>query len=170
MKEKTKLFKDIFKLDPVEVEEFIRNKIETNYSSWYKDEDVTLIVEWCVPFNEFYVYTRPKMVIKENGKTYYKNKKMTLKKYQDVIFNHWHLSFQEVYGEMTGKTIFIEEATICDNSISKALNFIYEKKWTEVCLGKNGKWYISEWAGEKETRKEVPEKLMKAIEVLDGKD
>ena len=57
------LFKKIFDLDPTEVEEFITKIYKDQWTRYELSfpEDMDVKINWCVPYNEFYVYTEPKL-------------------------------------------------------------------------------------------------------------
>lgn len=165
-----KVFTKIFDLKPYDVECFIRDTIisqckrdgENGNIDWLKDYD--LEIKWQVPYNEFYIDFEPKLsttdykVFSFNGK-----EDITAGEYFRLKMEHWHFSFQEIYGKMTGETIFISEIGIMGKSdIARAFSFIYHKAETHVYCTTKGVWYIPEWddKAEKEIKKPVPEDLL----------
>lgn len=162
-----KVFTKIFDLKPYDVECFIRDIIidqckrssENGDIGWLKNYD--LEIKWHVPYNEFYVNLEPKLDTKDykvfsfNGK-----ENITAGEYFELSREHWHFSFQEIYGKMTGETTFISEIGVMGKSdIARAFSFIYHKAETHVYCTTSGEWYISEWDDEnkKEIKKPVPE-------------
>ena len=171
------MFKKIFDLDPKEVEKFV---IEQFKDAWTRNghkfpEDMIPKVQWCVPEGEFYVFTEPKMDTKDWKKYKFRGKKVTLKKYFDIISDHQHFYFSEIYARMTGETTFLYNIGLMfvDNiDYDKECAFWYNGKYTIVCHKKDdNSWFIQEWSEEdvdddtpsEEIRKPVPEDLLKEI-------
>jgi len=167
-----KPFIKIFDLKPYDVECFIRDLIinqskrdsENGNIDWLKDYD--LEIKWQVPYNEFYVNLEPKLDTKDykvfsfNGR-----ENITAGEYFELTREHWHFSFQEIYGKMSGETTFVSEIGIWGKSdIARAFSFIYHKAETHVYCTTKGEWYISEWDDKKkkEIKKSIPEGLLSA--------
>lgn len=174
------LFKKIFDLDPKEVEEFI-TKIYKDQWTRYEltfPEDMDVKINWCVPYNEFYVYTEPKLETEDYKKYSFRGKRVNLSKYFDLTFNsHSHYDFSQIYGMMTGETTFNGEVGIWPDpehpiDYDRILAFYYHKEYTQVCHKTDGTWYISGWddVTDKEIRKPVPTDLMAEVLKVIGND
>jgi hypothetical protein len=175
------MFKKIFDLDPKEVEKFV---IEQFKDAWIRNghkfpKDMIPKVQWCVPEGEFYVFTEPKMDTKDWKKYKFRGKKVTLKKYFDIISDHQHFYFSEIYAQMTGETTFLYKLGLVyadqqerdKSDIDTMYIFYYNKEYTTVCHKKDDTWFIQEWekgdpdddALDLEIRKPVPEDLLKEV-------
>lgn len=164
------LFKKIFDLPPEEVETFIRNRVKNmwgEYDGRYDDYDIE--IKWQVPYNEFYVHLEPRLQTDDWQVFSFKEKEnLSLKDYFDENFTHWHFTFQEIYGLMTGETVF-DGNLICDETEDfgrMGYLFLYEKEYLTVEYHKPTKaWVIVDW-NEKEERvvlEDLPSKLVKFI-------
>ena len=168
--DKMELFKKIFELPPLEVEDFIRNKIK---NMWGEDEgqldDYDIEVKWCVPYNEFYVHLEPKLETKDYKSFSFQGKEnLTLEEYFDENFTHWHYTFQEIYGLMTGETTY--DGTIglgkSEEYGPMGYRFLFEKEYITVEYHKPSKaWVVVKWDYEKdhEVLEDIPSKLEKFI-------
>jgi len=164
------MFKKIFDLDPKEVEEFIRNKVIEDFKQYGNEvpEDIEFRVLWFPTCDEFYVHEEPKLNTKDYKSWSFRGKEITLPEYFEIQGSHWHFTFQEVYGQMTGETTFVEKVGyIGKTDIKEHLQFIYNKKWVDVIFV-NNEWFVQEWedsedGDSKEIRKPVPADLLKAI-------
>lgn len=167
------VFKEIFDLDPKEVEEFIRNQIKNKYKfktveekeQWWKD--FTLEVKWYPSCNNFYVYTEPNLEYtndkpvkitfkgrkqfpyskKWSGHHTFKGREITLDEYLYHQFDHYHFNFYEIYGLMTGKT---EVWRVWDNrngedEIELSYDGVYNKEYVDIIKIRNGYWHLREW-------------------------
>lgn len=164
------LFKKIFDLPPKDVEDFIRNRVKNmwgNYDGKYDDYD--LEIKWDVPYNEFYVHLEPKLQTKDwQVYSFKENKNLSLKDYFDKTFTHWHFTFQEIYGLMTGETVFGGHLSCeeIEDFGKMEYNFIYEKEYITVKYHKPTEaWIIVDWDEEKErfVLGDLPSKLVKFI-------
>ena len=164
-----KVFTKIFDLKPFDVECFIRNKIlemstrssENNDISWLKDYN--LKIEWAVPYNEFYVYLDPKLETEDyNVFSFGDKKNLTAGEYFHLTDQHWHFTFQEIYGLMTGETVFESTYATWGKSELDGYTFMYKKEYVNVVnnLEENCA-YVSKWDdnADKEIRKEIPTEL-----------
>lgn len=165
-----KVFTKIFDLKPFDVEIFIREQVieqikrncEDDNIDWLKDYD--LEIKWCVSYNEFYVDLEPKLDTKDYKIFSFKGKEnITAGEYFELKNEHWHFSFQEIYGKMTGETTFISEIGVMGNpDIAEAFSFIYHGTEVHVYYTTKGEWYIPEWDDKsgKRLKKPVPEDLL----------
>ena len=162
-----KLFKKIFDLEPESVESFIRNKIKNHMlmDNIYLgiENNCKFIINWCVTVNEFYVYLEPDLKTNDwKTFSFRGNNDVSLHEYFDIIRNHWHFTFQEIYGEMTGETVLVED--VFNTEYDKMLLFMYNKERVTVGL-KGNEWCMLDWDFEKdvEIKKPVPDDLMKHL-------
>lgn len=169
-----KPFMKIFELKPFDVECFIRKKVIENCEG-YEDEkediswlkDYTLEIHWCVPYNEFYVYLEPKLKTEDYKVFSFGDKEnLTAGEYFDLTETHWHFTFQEIYGLMTGETVFETTYGIWEKPKQKGYRFLYKRNyvWIVNNLEENCA-YINEWdeTTQKEIRKEIPVDLANYI-------
>ena len=161
------MFKKIFDLNPEEVESFIRKDVKgiIERDGNILPEDVKINIVWCVACDEFYVHEEPILKTNDYQTWTFREKEMNLKDYFEIQGRHWHYTFQEIYGRITGETTFVEDVGyIGKTDVERCLGFIYNKEWTEVVRIK-GKWFILTWEDDgtdygKEVKKSVPEDLV----------
>lgn len=173
-----KVFTKIFKLNPYNVECFIRDIIIAKCKrdcangdiSWL--EDYNLEIKWEVPYNEFYVFLDPILETEDYKVFNFKDmKNLTAGEYFNLTNEHWHFSFQEIYGKMTGETVFMYESSVPDQRIMKALHFMYKEEEVDVYYNEDREWYINFFLDEAKEciKKPVPEDLLKAaIKIASG--
>ena len=168
---KFKLFKEIFDLNPSEVENFIIDKIKSEYNfdtkekeeQWWKD--FNLKINWYPTHNQFYVYTEPNLkyenkeieipeIVNEqfpyfkkwNTHYIFKDRDISLDEYLWHTFDHYHFNFREIYALITGKT---EIWSVCTNFINDDLELsydgIYNKEYVTVIKTKAGEWFFQKW-------------------------
>ena len=152
-------FKKIFELDPKDVETFIENrvkeyskkciKIEEDYNEWLNDYDIKIY--WYPTVSEFYVQIEPKLETKDYKHFYFKSdKELTAGEYFQLAFDHYHYSFGEIYGLMTGNTsCYSKFKTNTPNQ--DGYLFIINKEYKTVIhdLSTN-KFYLEYWDDEKD--------------------
>lgn len=166
-----KVFTKIFDLKPYDVECFIRDIIINKCKrdcvngdiSWLKDYN--LEINWQVPYNAFYVYLDPRLETEDYKVFNFKDlKNITAGEYFNLTNTHWHFSFQEIYGKMTGEIVFIHEIGGYGQGIIKALQFMYNKEEVEIFYNEDKEWYIHFFLDEakKYIKKPVPEDLLNA--------
>ena len=170
------LFKKIFDLEPEAVEEFIKKQINPDCLT----DDCYLKIDWGVKYNEFLVEEEPKLSTKDYKTWKYQGKKLSLGDYFKFGWNHWHFTFQEIYGKMTGETVFNEEISFDGKDLEKydlMYSFFYNKKEVIVCHLITGEWCIREYIKDAyhddiyhEVTKPVPKDLMKAVLEVYNKD
>lgn len=156
-----KFFKEIFELDPNEVEAFIKTEFKMKWtrSNCPFPSDMDIKIYWYVTCNEFYVHLEPKLITK-NYKTFkFRGKKVSLNDYFNYRFlSHSHFTFEEIYGQMTGKTTFVHEIHLVgekeDCDIKKMISVIYDKKWMTLILVGN-QWLEQDFEEEGEEMVEI---------------
>ncbi len=166
-----KLFKKIFDLDLNKVEEFIKKDVldsYTQYESPLPRECFNIDINWYPTCNEIYVHLEP--ILDHNKKWtkyYFQGKEISLKEYFEIHFSHWHYTFQEIYGMMTGETVYVEPIGLIDDEEKdkKAYDFMYKGKHVEIYIYNDGHAKLVEYDYEKDRDilKEVPEDLMREI-------
>lgn len=156
------LFKEIFELDPKDVENFIKEKYKKYFA-----EDETMKIEWCVPYNEFYIQAKPKL--QPNSKytkySFRRKKSLSLKDYFDITFKHYHDTFAGIYGEITGKPVVVEEIGQHQEQGELLLDCRYNRKYVRVIKLKDDTWYCVDYdekTGE-EILTAVPDDLLKVV-------
>lgn len=162
------LFKKIFDLPPEEVEAFIRNRVKNmwgEYDGRYDDYDIE--IKWQVPYNEFYVHLEPRLQTDDYKVFSFKEKEnLSLKDYFDENFTHWHFTFQEIYGLITGETVFNGSRICCEEDFGNiGYDFLYEKEYIYVEYHKPTQaWIVVKWDEESHmTLEDLPSKLVKFI-------
>ena len=166
-----KVFKKIFDLDPEVVEDYIRKDVEAKFAQSDDPEsinDFDIRINWHPTCNEFYVFTDPKLDHDKNWEHYYfKGKSLTLDEYLPLTFDHWHYTFQEIYGYITGEIVYNEPIWLVGDTEhdKKAYDFIYQKKHVTVYDYKDGHAAIVEYDDKTESDvfREVPEDLMQEV-------
>lgn len=190
------LFKNIFDLDPKEVEDFIikYTKEQIHFDNVKEEEqfwtDFYLVIEWHPTDNQFYVYTKPKLLyehkkvkfgkkvakqfpyLKEiNDHFTFKGREISLDEYLHHQSNHYHYNFHEIYALMTGET---EIWGVCYDSEGDDIELhyygLYKKNRIDVIKTKTNEWFLQEWENSdneedlsKEIRKPLPEDLLKYV-------
>lgn len=183
------VFKEIFDLDPKEVEEFVKNLTKEKYyfeneeqeKQWW--EDFYLEVNWYPTHNNFYVYTEPRLSYEskkkpkynrfakkqfpciKNWNTHYtfKGREITLDEYLWHQFDHHHYNFYEIYGLMTGKT---EVWSVCFNcynekdDIEFSYKGVYHKEYVNIIKTKSGEWFLQEWESKEDDENEEKRKSL----------
>lgn len=177
------LFKNIFELDPKEVEDFIieLTKEQFHFDNTKEEEqfwnDFYLVVRWHPANNEFYVYTEPRLTyehkkvklgkkiakqfpyLKEiNDHFIFKGREISLDEYLHHQSNHYHYNFREIYALMTGETeIWRVGYGFEDDDIELYYDGIYKKNYVSVIKTKTNEWYLQEWehSDDEEDSKEI---------------
>lgn len=144
-----KLFKKIFDLDPIEVEAFVKNllveQVKRNGGDDEYLKDYDIIVRWIVTDNSFYVFLDPKLKTKDYEHFYFKDEKeLTAGEYFRLTYTHEHYEFPEVYGLMTGKTVFIQPVSGFENAIA-GCEYIYKKETVSVAQLKDESYALLKW-------------------------
>lgn len=161
------LFKKIFDLLPEDVEGFIRYRVKNmwgEYDGRYDDYDIE--IKWVVPNNEFYVHLEPKLQTKDWQVYSFKDtKNLSLKDYFNETFTHWHFTFQEIYGLITGETVFNGSRICCEEGFGNiGYEFLYEKEYIYVEYHKTtNAWVLVKWDESHMTLEDLPSKLVKFI-------
>jgi hypothetical protein len=97
----------------------------------------------------------------------FKGKKVkSVRKYFKISFGHQHFTFQEIYGLMTGETVFCGNLTYIDEPNKLGYMFVYNKEYVDVAvLLDKKKAYVSDWDEKKdcEIEKPIPADLMEYI-------
>lgn len=155
----------IFELDPKEVEKFIRDNI-LERQDWDLNK-YSIKIEWCVPQKEFLAYIEPNLDTVDYQTWTFDGKQITLGEYFKFAWNHWHFTFADIYGRMTGETTFVTEITRVPDDGLKRLQFIYNKEFIDVVVDKD-EIYIVEWNKmlHKEVKKPCPEDLKIAAKAV----
>ena len=186
------LFKNIFDLDPKEVEVFVikLTKDQFHFDNKKEEEqfwnDFYLVVRWHPANNQFYVYTEPRLtheykkiklgrkVVKQfpylkefNDHYIFKGREISLDEYLYHQFDHYHYNFREIYALMTGET---EIWRVCycseDSDIELCYDGIYKKNYIDVIKTKTNEWFLQEWEysdDEEEDPKEIRKPLPKDL-------
>ena len=183
------VFKEIFDLDPKEVEEFVKSLTKEKYyfeneeqeKQWW--EDFYLEVNWYPTHNNFYVYTEPRLSYENKKKPKYnrlakkqfpyikswnthytfKGREITLDEYLWHQFDHYHYNFYEIYGLMTGKT---EVWSVCFNcynekdDIEFSYEGVYHKEYVNIIKTKSGEWFLQEWESKEDDENEEKRKSL----------
>lgn len=144
-----KLFKKIFDLDPNEVEAFVKNlfveQIKKNGGNDEYLKDYDIVIRWIVTDNSFYVFLDPKLKTEDYKHFYFKDEKeLTVGEYFQLTWTHEHYEFPEVYGLMTGETVFVQPVSGFENAIARC-EYIYKKETVSVAHLKDGSYALLEW-------------------------
>ena len=181
------VFKNIFDLDPKEVEKFIieLTKEQFHFDNVKEEEqfwnDFYLIIRWHPKSNQFYVYTEPRLTHKYKkvklGKKAikqfpylkeitdhftFKGREISLDEYLYHRFDHYHYNFYEIYALMTGETeIWRVSYGSEDNDIELYYDGIYKKNYIDVIKTKTNEWFLQEWeySDDEEDPKEIRKPL-----------
>lgn len=162
------LFKKIFDLDPNEVEAFVKNlMIEQVKRNGGDDEylkDYDIVIRWIVTDNSFYVFLDPKLKTEDYKHFYFKDEKeLTAGEYFRLTYTHEHYEFPEVYGLMTGETVFVQ--TIGGLTDIVECEYVYKKERVRVAQFKDGSYALLKW--NEKTHKDdsllLPEDLQQII-------
>lgn len=182
------LFKDIFDLDPKEVEDFIIELTKKNYHfDNAKEEeqfwnDFSLIVRWHPANNQFYVYTEPNLThnykkikfgrkvvkqfpyLKETIDHFtFKGREISLDEYLYHQFDHYHYNFRKIYALMTGETeIWSVGYGSEDDDIELYYDGIYKKNGITVIKTKTNEWFLQEWEYPDDEEKD-PKEIRKSV-------
>lgn len=182
------LFKNIFDLDPEEVEKFIieLTKEHFHFDNTKEEEqfwnDFSLIVRWQPVNNQFYVYTKPNLKheykkIKFDKKVVeqfpylkgtidhftFKGREISLDEYIYHRFDHYHYNFHEIYALMTGETeIWRVGYGSEDDDIELYYDGIYKKNYITVIKTKTNEWFLQEWEYS-DDEEEDPKEIRKPI-------
>ena len=135
------MFNKLFELNQEYVEDFIKKEAIKYIGNPEPNKEQFNIHYY--PFNdEIMVNMEPIKYWKdlaENG--------MTLKEYCAITVNHCHFTFQEIYGKLTGKTVYNGSVSVYDDEINETIKgylFIYNKKEITI-IKKNNEWKSIQW-------------------------
>jgi len=182
------LFKNIFDLDPKEVEDFVikLTKEQFRFDNEKEEEqfwnDFYLVVRWHPANNQFYVYTEPRLIheykkvklgrkavkqfpyLKEFNDHYtFKGREVSLDEYLYHQFDHYHYNFREIYALMTGETeIWGTGYGSEDSDVELYYYGIYKKNYIDVIKTKTNEWYLQEWE-DTDDEEEDPKEIRKPI-------
>ncbi len=154
-----KYFKKIFELDLKDVETFIENrvkeyskkciKIDKDYNEWLNDYDIKIY--WYPTVSEFYVQIEPKLETKDYEHFYFKSdKELTAGEYFKLAFDHYHYSFGEIYGLMTGNTSCYSKFKTGTSNQDGYLFIINKEYKTVIHDLSTNKFYFQDWDDEKD--------------------
>jgi len=165
------LFKKIFDLDPNKVEAFVKNllveQVKRNGGDDEYIKDYDIVVRWIVTDNSFYVFLDPKLKTEDYTHFYFKDEKeLSAGEYFRLTYTHEHYEFPEVYGLMTGETVFVQPIGVCGfEDLMAEGEYIYNKECVHIAQLKDKSYVLLKW--NEKTHKDdflpLPEDLQQVV-------